>query len=73
MLLLYHIHSDFASGLLLKNKNIVEKNIFIKNLIVTQSNDPSERTYKLEEGEPQENITTFEFLKKSTSFLDTQK
>ena len=38
----------------------------IKNLIVREGENPADRTYKIVEGEPQENINTMDFFEKLT-------
>ena len=58
---------------LLKNKNeyssTFQNGISLRSLITIKGSTPEERTYKLIEGEPQEEINTIEFLKER--FLNT--
>lgn len=42
----------------------LENGIKLRSLIVSEGNAPSDRTYKIREGKPQENIYTMDFLKR---------
>jgi len=44
--------------------NLKDKNVNLHSLIVVQAESPTERTYMVTEGQPQEKIYTIEFLKK---------